>query len=325
MLPIEDWPEERRRRFPVVMLALLLVNIAVFGYELSLSPAGLRAFIAGFGAAPAAIAYGGATPPTSALPVYGTVFTAMFIHGGLLHLAGNMVYLWVFGDNVESSFGHLTFLGFYFAAGVAAFLAQMMVDPRATAPAIGASGAIAGVLAAYLLLFPRAPVRVLFLVGPFFTLGRTAALPLIGLWFVLQLWQGVGSLGVASQNVGGIAYFAHIGGFLFGLTGTAVVLLLRHETVGRLIPAVWWDRSLRNAIIVVGLLLAALALAPLIAGPAAGLVRLGILAASALLALIDGLLRAGGRPGVLGEGQGFGRVLAIVQVLAALALIALLI
>lgn len=152
-------------------------------------------------------------PPTIPIPLWLTLLTAMFLHGGIMHLLGNMLYLWIFGDNVEDAMGPIRFLGFYLLCGVAAAFAQIAIGPSSSIPMIGASGAIAGVLAAYFMLYPRS--RVLTLI-PLFFFMRVVALPavfLLGFWFVLQVISGVNSV----TNSGGVAFFAHIGGFIAGL------------------------------------------------------------------------------------------------------------
>lgn len=143
-----------------------------------------------------------------------TIFISMFLHGGWLHLGGNMLYLWVFGDNVEDRLGHGRYLLFYFLCGIAATLSHAFVNPVSRVPAIGASGAIAGVLGAYILMFPRARVTTLIPIFIFITIRELPAIFLLGVWFVIQLFVGVASLGAAE---GGVAYFAHIGGFAFGM------------------------------------------------------------------------------------------------------------
>jgi membrane associated rhomboid family serine protease len=154
-----------------------------------------------------------------------TVFTSMFMHGGLLHIAFNMLFLWIFGNNVEDRLGPLKFLLFYLAAGVAAVYAQAAIDPSSTLPTIGASGAIAGVLGAYALLHPRAKVLTLIFVIFFVTVVEIPAMVMLGLWFILQFIPAIGQ--VATPDVaggGGTAYFAHVGGFLFGLlVGLALI------------------------------------------------------------------------------------------------------
>ena len=208
MFPIGD-DNSARRTFPVVTVTLIAINVAVFFLELQRGESFIRdwAFIpARFSESPSADAV--------------TLLSAMFMHGGWLHLGGNMLYLWIFGDNVEDRFGSVRFLLFYLAAGFAATFAQFAVNPGSAIPNVGASGAIAGVLGAYLLMFPRARVDVL--------LGRqVVAMPaflVLGFWVVLQLVSGVGSIADTAQTErGGVAYMAHVGGFVAGLALTVVM------------------------------------------------------------------------------------------------------
>jgi len=153
-----------------------------------------------------------------------TIFISMFLHGGFLHIASNMLYLWIFGDNIEDQLGHGRYLFFYLACGFGATMSHAFFNPTSRVPAIGASGAIAGVLGAYLLLFPRARVTTLIPIFIFFWIRDLPAIIILGLWFVLQLFSGVGSLSVAGQEqAGGVAYFAHIGGFILGMILIAVM------------------------------------------------------------------------------------------------------
>lgn len=166
-----------------------------------------------YGLIPAELLAGKDLPPTIPVPIWFTLLTSMFLHGGLLHLLGNMLYLWIFGDNVEDAMGPLRFIVFYLLCGLAAAFAQIAVNPVSSIPMVGASGAIAGILAAYFMLYPRA--RVLTLVPLFFFL-RLVAVPaafLLGFWFIWQVLAGTGSTG----DAGGVAFFAHIGGFVAGL------------------------------------------------------------------------------------------------------------
>jgi len=209
MIPISD--EIRSQRVPVVTYALIALNALIFMYELLLGPNVDRLFMS-WGAVPARI-----TDPFTYPLAFITLFTSMFLHGGWAHLIGNMLYLWIFGDNVEDMLGHVGYIAFYVAAGVIAGLAQILTAPASSTPGIGASGAIAGVLAVYLVLFPTAPVRVLV---PGYFMARIARVPavlVLGMWFVLQLFNGVLSLGAQTMATGGVAWFAHIGGFLAGL------------------------------------------------------------------------------------------------------------
>lgn len=200
MFPIGD-DNSTRRTVPYVTYTLVAINVAVFLLELNNGDEFIRrwAFIpARFSADPAAS--------------IATVFSAMFMHGSWLHLGGNMLYLWIFGDNVEDRFGHAKYLFFYLLAGIAATFAQYAVLPASNVPNVGASGAIAGVLGAYILMFPHARVNVL--------LGRAVvampAIIVLGFWIVLQLISGVGSIAYTDADMGGVAYMAHVGGFVAG-------------------------------------------------------------------------------------------------------------
>jgi membrane associated rhomboid family serine protease len=206
MFPIGD-DNSARRTLPVVTYALILLNVLFFFVELS----GGDPFIQQWSVVPRRLL----ANPAGDFP---TVFTSMFMHAGWVHLLGNMLYLWIFGDNVEDNFGHVKFLIFYLLCGVAATFAQVMMGANSTVPNLGASGAIAGVLGAYILLFPKGQVRVL--------MGRgvipVPALVVIGFWIVLQLVSGVGAISNTAET-GGVAYMAHIGGFFAGLILTFVL------------------------------------------------------------------------------------------------------
>jgi membrane associated rhomboid family serine protease len=200
MLPIGD-DDSARRTVPLITYGLIVVNVLFFMVELI----GGNAFIEKWAFVPSRFL---ANP----LGDFLTLFTAMFMHAGWLHLAGNMLYLWIFGDNVEDRFGHIKFLIFYLICGLAATFAQLAFSTGSDVPNLGASGAIAGVLGAYILLFPKGTVRVL--------QGQreiqVPALIVIGIWIVLQLFIGIGSIADTGQT-GGVAYMAHIGGFVFGM------------------------------------------------------------------------------------------------------------
>jgi membrane associated rhomboid family serine protease len=213
MLPIRDI--NPTRSFPVVTLAIIGANIVVFLFELMLDTVGaLELFVRAFSVIPYEITHGVDLPPRIPAPVYLTVFTSMFMHGGFFHIFGNMLYLWIFGNNVEDNMGHGRFLVFYLICGVAAALAQIAMSPNSQIPLLGASGAVAGVLGAYLVMFPRAQVEVL-VFGWFIHIVRLPATLVLSFWIVIQLFQGVLSLGL--PTLGGVAWFAHIGGFLTGL------------------------------------------------------------------------------------------------------------
>lgn len=214
MLPIRD--RIPTVRFALVTVVLVLINVAVFLFQLLLQASGgegaLQQAIITFGVVPARIT---ADPlaPANLL----TLLTSMFMHGGFMHIFGNMLYLWIFGNNIEDVMGRFWFIVFYFACGLAASVAQVWSAPNSPLPGIGASGAIAGVLAAYLVFFPVARVDTLIFFGFFARIASLPAVIVLGLWFVLQLFNGVLSLGVASATGGGVAWFAHIGGFVAGL------------------------------------------------------------------------------------------------------------
>ena len=214
MLPLRDI--NPTRRFPVVTLTLIGINVVVFLFELLLETVGaLDIFVMAFSVIPFEITHGVDLPPTIPLPVQLTVFTSMFMHGGFFHIFGNMLYLWIFGNNVEDNMGHGRFLVFYLLCGLAAAMAQIAVSPNSRVPLLGASGAIAGVLAAYLVMFPRAQVEVL-VFGWFIHIIRLPATFVLSWWIVIQLFQGLLSLGLPTAG-GGVAWFAHIGGFVAGL------------------------------------------------------------------------------------------------------------
>jgi len=200
MFPIGD-DNSARRLQPVVTYALIAINILFFFFEVL----GGDAFIEAWSFIPSRFM---ADPLGDSV----TIFTSMFMHAGLVHIGGNMLYLWIFGDNVEDRFGHVRFLAFYLVCGIAATFSQLAFSMGSTIPNLGASGAIAGVLGAYILLFPQRKVRVMSGYGG---ISEMPSLVVIGLWFVLQLFSGVGSLGAAADT-GGVAFMAHIGGFVAG-------------------------------------------------------------------------------------------------------------
>jgi membrane associated rhomboid family serine protease len=219
MIPIRDDPGERRRSFPWVMLGLLLLNVLAFVFELARSESALNELFLSAGVIPVEVLHGqvpGTPPPPLGLE-WTTLFTSMFLHGGFLHIASNMLYLFIFGDNVEDRLGHFRFLLFYFLCGIAAGLTHIAINANSDVPSIGASGAIAGVLAAYLRLFPHAQVRTLLFIGPFVLIPRIAAAFLIIFWFATQFFTGVMSLGATTDQTSGVAVWAHVGGFIAGL------------------------------------------------------------------------------------------------------------
>ncbi len=215
MIPLKD--ENPTHTFPLITLGLILLNCSFFLYQLSTG----RELVLRLGAIPYEITHGVDIHPPALIPLRLTLFTSMFLHGGLLHIGGNMLYLWIFGDNVEEDLGHLRFLLFYLGCGLAANGLQILANPQSNIPMIGASGAIAGVLGAYLVRFPRAKVLTLIIFGYLVRLVRMPAFFLLGFWFLIQLLNGIPSLG--GRFGGGIAWFAHIGGFLAGMIGAKLL------------------------------------------------------------------------------------------------------
>lgn len=222
MFPIRD--HNPSGRTPFVTLALIAINIVVFcGYWTTLTENEIGWFFLNWGAVPARVMSGEGIE---------TIFTSMFLHGGWLHLAGNMLFLWIYGDNLEEEMGHLGFLAFYLVSGVAAAGLQIAADPASFIPMVGASGAIAGVMGGYLLLFPRAKVDVLFIFVIFFRIFAIPAWIVLGLWLAIQVFSGA----VTPTDGGGVAYFAHIGGFIAGFV-LAIPVWLRRGAAG------FWSRT----------------------------------------------------------------------------------
>ncbi len=218
MIPFRD--DVPARRYPVVTVLLIVANIGVFLYQLSLPPQAALALVHRFGMVPGELTGLAALPSGTALL---GVFTSMFLHGGWFHLAGNLWYLWLFGDNVEDRMGHLRFFAFYLVCGVAAAVVHVLSDPGATIPAIGASGAISGVLGAYLVFYPFA--RILTLV-PLFLLWPVVELPallVLGSWFLVQILNGAASFSISNGTMGGVAWWAHVGGFAAGMVLARIV------------------------------------------------------------------------------------------------------
>ena len=212
MLPLHD--DNPTERTPFVTITIIAICVLVFLYQASLPHHSDEAFVFQYGAIPALV-FGHATLPGDmvALPGMLTLVTSMFLHGGWMHLLGNMLYLWIFGNNIEDVMGHVRFVIFYLACGVLAALSHALTDPSSQIPMVGASGAISAVLGAYLLLFPRARVLVL-LPPPFLGTTYVPAVVVLGVWFLGQLLSGGMSLGASG---GGVAFFAHIGGFVAGM------------------------------------------------------------------------------------------------------------
>lgn len=213
MIPLRD--RNPAKHFPIITVMLIIVNILLFFYQLSL---GLRLeeFLYNFSVIPNEIQKAIHFDIFRPL-IFVTFVTSLFLHGGWLHLIGNMLYLWIFGDNIEDKLGHMRFLLFYLLCGIAASVVHIYIEPTSTLPTIGASGAISGVLGGYVIMFPRA--RVLTLV-PIFLFIRIVELPaylILGLWFVIQFFNGMLALGHTATGMGGVAWWAHIGGFIAGI------------------------------------------------------------------------------------------------------------
>ena len=234
MIPLRD--ANPTRRTPIVTLVLIAACFVAFAYELGIlansGESGLDVFFGQYGLVPADLTRSLAAGAWLSAPVV-AIFTSLFLHGGWLHLLGNMLYLWIFGNNIEDRLGRVVFLCFYLLGGVIAGLTQVAIAPSSSVPLIGASGAIAATLGAYLVLYPRARILSLVFLGFFYQLIEVPALLVLGFWFVLQLIDGVASLG-ASNAQGGVAFFAHIGGFV---AGALVAAVLRGRGPGPLSPA----------------------------------------------------------------------------------------
>ncbi|MBY0248919.1 MAG: rhomboid family intramembrane serine protease [Nitrospiraceae bacterium] len=235
MIPLHD--DNPTERFPFVTIIFIAVCVSVFLYQESLPQNPGQAFVFHYGAIPA-IVFGQAAFPEDtavAIPASLTLLTSMFLHGGWMHLLGNMLYLWIFGNNIEDAMGHVKYVVFYILCGVLAALTHAMTDPSSQIPMVGASGAISAVLGAYLLLFPRAHVLVLL---PALGMTRVPAGVVLGMWFVTQLVSGGMSIGAQG---GGVAFFAHIGGFVAGM---ALIGLFKRPDVPFFSPgrSRRWDR-----------------------------------------------------------------------------------
>jgi rhomboid family protein len=236
VIPLRD--ANPTRRPPLVTLAIVGACFVAFAYELAVLASsgepGLNEFFLEFGSVPDQLTTALRTGNVLSQAVL-AVFTSMFLHGGWLHLFGNMLYLWIFGNNIEDRLGRLGFIGFYLVGGIAADAAQIAIAPDSDIPLIGASGAIAATLGAYLVLFPGARILSLVFLGFFYQLAEVPALIVLGFWFVLQLIDGVASLGVETAD-GGVAFFAHIGGFVAG-AAMALVIRSRRSRTGAGRPA----------------------------------------------------------------------------------------
>jgi membrane associated rhomboid family serine protease len=202
MFPLRDTEPSYSK--PVVTILLIVVNILVFLFEFSLDPDTQNGFIAAYGLIPDQFHFS-------------NIITSMFLHGGWMHVLGNMWFLWIFGDNIEDILGHGKYLLFYLLCGVVAALAQVAVSPNSRIPTVGASGAIAGIMGAYMIKFPHSRILSLVTIVFFFTTVEIPAWIMLIYWFVIQFFSGVGTLGASQASQGGVAFFAHIGGFIAGI------------------------------------------------------------------------------------------------------------
>jgi membrane associated rhomboid family serine protease len=214
-IPLKDL--NPRRSYPIVNTTLILLNVLVFLYQYTLPPYAFKTFMIANATVPArfpAWLFGHAAFEAAFLPL----LTSMFLHSGIAHIAGNMLFLWIFGDNVEDFYGHFTYLLFYLVCGIGSGLLHVLFNLNSAVPALGASGAISGVMGAYALLYPRS--RILTLV--FIFLVPIPAVIILGYWFILQFLSGISSLAVGAGASGGVAWWAHVGGFLLGMLITSM-------------------------------------------------------------------------------------------------------
>lgn len=213
MFPL--WDDQPTKKFPLITVAIIVLNTIVYLYEASLGEK-FTQFIYAMGLIPFEITHHIDLLPASPSIIYLTIFTSMFMHGSIIHLLGNMLFLWIFGNNVEEYLGRVNFIIFYLVCGLSAAFTQIFFNPNSTMPMVGASGAIAGVLGAYLLLYPRARVTTVIIFGFFIRLIKIPAVVVLSFWIIYQFLYGISSLAVKTGE-GGVAWFAHIGGFIGGI------------------------------------------------------------------------------------------------------------
>jgi membrane associated rhomboid family serine protease len=238
MLPLQDL--NPRRRIPFITISLIILNIGVFIWTQFFSAAEAQDIFLDLSIVPFNI-----TENPIAIETILDISRSMFFHGGLVHLLGNMLYLWLFGDNVEDRMGVVLYLILYILSGFAAAITQILIDPNSRIPLIGASGAIGGILGAYLLLFPGVRVRGLVLFGRYGRVSEWPAWAVLGLWFVLQLAYGAVSVYSGSGANGGVAFFAHVGGFVFGLLYTWIFMKLVPQPPAEQRRELLYDRAKR--------------------------------------------------------------------------------
>lgn len=212
MLPLKD--DNPTETVPFITVSIIMINILVYIYQLSLGPEFER-FIFTMGAVPNKIINHSGLIPKISLPAFLTIYSSMFLHGSLLHIVSNMLYLWIFGNNIEDAMGHIKFIFFYLICGSMAAFAHIITDIDSKIPMVGASGAVSGILGAYILLYPRARILTLVIIGFFVRLVKIPAVFVLGFWILMQFLFGMTSL-TARGSSGGVAWFAHIGGFVAG-------------------------------------------------------------------------------------------------------------
>ena len=229
MIPIRD--RNPSGTFPYVTIGIIIVNILIFLYELSLG-SGLGEFIMKFGVVPLKVSYYSQVPDLTFINTFFPFISSMFLHGGFVHLIGNMWFLWIFGDNIEDKLGHFRFIAFYFLCGIIASSVHVFFNSQSNVPCVGASGAIAGVLGAYMVTFPRARVVTIVPLFVFIQVMELPAIVVLGFWFVIQFFNGAASI-TASASGAGVAWWAHIGGFAAGVIILYIIRIFSVRKPGR--------------------------------------------------------------------------------------------
>jgi membrane associated rhomboid family serine protease len=230
VIPLKD--SNPTERFPIITVAFIILNILVFLYQASLADDSVESFVGAFSLVPARLFHVGTVLP-GPVPAGVTIFTSQFLHGGLFHLVGNMLYLWIFGNNVEDAMGRIRFIIFYLLCGALAAMTHAFMNPQSSIPMIGASGAVSGILGAYVLLYPKARILTLFTLGFFIRMIEVPAIMVLGFWLVFQFLNAL-----LGQGTSGVAWYAHIGGFLAGM---ALIILFKRNDV-----PLWGKRRYRT-------------------------------------------------------------------------------
>jgi len=225
MFPL--WDEMPTKRIPVITIILIIINSLVYYYQFFIVTDSIR-FIYSFGLTPFEISQGVDIIPYGPSPIYLTIVSSMFMHGSFVHLFGNMLYLWIFGNNIEDYLGKLKFTIFYFLSGIFAAFTQILISPQSQVPMIGASGAVAGVLGAYFILFPKSRITTLIFFGFFIRLIKMPALFVLGIWIIFQLLYGFSNISLQGADAG-VAWFAHIGGFIGGIILIKLIKPVRRD------------------------------------------------------------------------------------------------